>query len=394
MMFHQMIPPEIQEVIKVCGEMFSLQSGETLFRQGDSSDSVYLVLTGKLSVQTQERTNTPSVLLNYIMPGELAGEIGAITGWTRTATLIADRPTTLVRLSQKQLQEVLRKAPNLAKLIMSTTSSHLVSADAERANLGRSYQQMRMRVCALDEEKEQLLELLRLREEMEAMLVHDLRNPINIIQTGVTLLAPIIQETEDQETVFTILNLMEGSLKRMQHLTDTLLDITQMEAGKANLAPSEFNMTAILSALMTEQAPQFQEKNITLDSDFPLDLPLVADRDVLTRVLVNLLDNAFKFTPDGGRVALNATLTDDHWVEIDVSDSGPGIPPEERERVFEKFTQLKTPDRPPRRRGTGLGLTFCRMAIEAHGGRIWIEPGLEGDGATFKFKVPCAPSES
>ncbi len=392
MMFHQMIPPEIQDIIKGCGEEFFLQSGETLFRQGDSSDAVYLVLTGKLSVQTQEKINTPSVLLNYIMPGELAGEIGAITGWTRTATLVADRPTTLVRLSQKQLQEVLRKAPTLAKLIMGTTSSHLVSADSERANLGRSYQQMRMRVCTLDEEKERLLELLRLREEMEAMLVHDLRNPINIIQTGMVLLAPIVEETEDQETALTIFNLMEGSLKRMQHLTDTLLDITQMEAGKANLALSEFNMTAVLSALLTEQTPQFQEKNIAFSGEFPHDLSLTADRDVLTRVLVNLLDNAFKFTPDGGRVTLAATMNENQWVEVQVNDSGPGIPPEERERVFEKFTQLKTTDHPPRRRGTGLGLTFCRMAVEAHGGRIWIESSAEG-GATFKFKVPCVPVE-
>ncbi|MBN2007384.1 MAG: cyclic nucleotide-binding domain-containing protein [Anaerolineae bacterium] len=393
MMFHQMIPPEIQEVIKTCGETISLQSGETLFRQGDSSDAVYLVLVGKLSVQTQEKTNIPSVLLNYIMPGELAGEIGAITGWVRTATLVADRPTTLVRLSQKQLQEVLRKAPTLAKLIMSTTSSHLVSADAERANLGRSYQQMRMRVCTLDEEKEQLLELLRLREEMEAMLVHDLRNPINVLQTGLTLLAPIAQETEDQETARTIIELMEGSLKRMLHLTDMLLDITQMEAGKANLCLTEFNMTALLSTLLNEQTPQFKEKNITLVGEFPLEMMLIADRDVLARVLVNLLDNAFKFTPDGGRVILGAALNNEHWIEVTISDSGPGIPPEERERVFEKFTQLKSVDRPPRRRGSGLGLTFCRMAIEAHGGRIWIESGPNDIGSTFKFKLPCAPTE-
>jgi signal transduction histidine kinase len=287
---------------------------------------------------------------------------------------------------------VLRKTPSLAKLIMGTTGSFLVSADAERVNLGRSYQQMRMRVSALGEEKEQLQELLRLREEMEAMLVHDLRNPLNIVQTGITLLDPIIKGEESEETSTTILELMQSSVKRMLRLTDTLLDIAKMEAGKANLDIMEFNLAALVDAIINEQSPNFEEKDIVLKSDMPANLNLQADRDVIYRVITNLVDNAMKFTPDKGLISIMISSVDDKWAKVIVNDSGPGIPEAERERIFEKFTQIKV-NAPPKRKGTGLGLTFCRMAIEAHGGKIWIEPGPNNVGASFQFKLPLILTE-
>ena len=111
----------------------------------------------------------------------------------------------------------------------------------------------------------------------------------------------------------------------------------------------------------------------------------MADGEILQRVLVNLLDNALKFTPSGGQVWVEGR-PEDAVVELSVVDTGPGIPPEERERVFEKFTQVRGHEMA--RKGSGLGLTFCQMAVEAQGGRIWIEDGPQGRGSCFTFTIP------
>ena len=393
-MVHQSIPEEIQTVIKKHGTEVTLQIGEVLFRQHAPSEAVYLVTHGKLAVMVENENNEHGMLLNYIMPGEIAGEIGAMTGWHRSATLVAEQPTTLIQLSQQQFGKVLQDNPVLAKILMCTTGSYLLTADAERVNLGRSYQQMQLRVNTLGQERTQLIELLRLREEMEAMLVHDLRNPLNIIKTGVALLSALnISTHNDPDTATTILDLMTGATQRMQNLTNALLDIAKMEAGKANLHLKKFNVVTLASTTINEQKVPLEERKIELNINGPFQMEIEADRDILHRVFVNILDNALKFTPTNATIQVDIQAPQNGWIEISITDSGPGIPAEERERIFEKFTQVKNPAAPYVRKGAGLGLTFCRMAIEAHGGKIWVEAGPDDKGACFHIKLPQYQTE-
>lgn len=384
------IPTEIQTIIQEHGNKITLQTGEVLFRQHTPSEDVYLVRSGKLSVIVENQTDKEQTRLNYIMPDEIAGEIGAITGWQRTATLVAEHPTTLIQLSKQQFSNVLRRMPALAKLLMSTTGSYLVSADVERINLGRSYQQMQTRVCALGQEREQLVELLRLREEMEAMLVHDFRNPLNIIKTGVTLLSSLndADEYPEDDAVTTILDLMNGAVGRMEKLANALLDISKMEAGRKNLNIEPFNIIALASTVINEQKAQSEGRHIELLTLGPLQIEIKADRDILQRVLVNLIDNALKFTPNEADIKLEIHPPEGDWLHINVIDTGPGIPEPDRDRIFEKFTRVKRPNAALTRKGTGLGLTFCQMAVEAHGGKIWVDAGTDNIGACFHIKLP------
>lgn len=387
-MTHQRIPEKIQAIIKKHGNEITLQAGEVLFHQHAHSRDVYLIVSGKLEVLVNNTNDSAKTLLNYIMPGEIAGEIGAITGWQRTATLVAEQPTTLIQLPQQQFGDVLRCTPALAKLLMGTTGSYLITADSERVNLGRSYQQMNIRITTLGQEREQLIELLRLREEMEAMLVHDLRNPLNILKTGIALLSSLNNNEESTDTATTILDLMNGATQRMQALTNALLDIAKMEAGKANLNITKFNIVTLASEVATEQQSPSTGENSAINISGPLQINIEADRDILQRVFINILDNALKFTPEHAQIQIEIQASQDQWIEISITDAGPGIPPEDRERIFEKFTQVKHPHTPPTHKGTGLGLTFCRMAIEAHGGKIWIEAGPDDKGACFHIKLP------
>lgn len=131
-------------------------------------------------------------------------------------------------------------------------------------------------------------------------------------------------------------------------------------------------------------------EGVTLRLELPATLPsMLYDESKIERVLANLMDNAFKYTPRNGEICIAATpgATD---VQVSVTDAGPGIPEAERQRIFERFTQVQG-DAVARRRGFGLGLTFCKLAVEAHGGAIWVEPGPGGVGARFIFTLPFAP---
>jgi signal transduction histidine kinase len=120
-------------------------------------------------------------------------------------------------------------------------------------------------------------------------------------------------------------------------------------------------------------------------------LPHVSvDNGLITRVFYNLIDNALKFTPESGLITIEAQ-TNENELLVTITDTGPGIPLKYREDVFRRFSQV--PNQRGRRRGTGLGLTFCKLAVEAHGGRIWVESGPAGVGARFQFTLPLAAQE-
>jgi signal transduction histidine kinase len=146
----------------------------------------------------------------------------------------------------------------------------------------------------------------------------------------------------------------------------------------------------LIEEVMTEELPLAESTGVALEANLPEVLPMVlGDRDFLERVLINLLDNALKFTSGKGWVRVEVHPVQDD-VRVEVIDTGPGVPIEDRERIFEKFTHTR--GQSGTRRGLGLGLAFCQMAVEAHGGRIWIEDGPGGRGSCFVFTLPSPSS--
>lgn len=404
-MARKQIPETIKNIIRAHGEKIELHAGNVLFHKGDNSRAVYFVESGSLKVHTGGMEQQDDIILNIILPGQITGEIGSITGWPRIATLTAKQETTVIQLSQQTFQTILQQAPALATIVMETTGSYLVSADADRVSLGRSYQYMQKRILALGEEKGQLREVLRLREEMESMLVHDLRNPLSVLQTGFSLLENLTHDRntttsihqsgqiKDKKAFDTTLGLMETATKRMQNLVNTLLDVAKMEAGRSILNLKTMPLDPFIQNLLNEQKTLTTENDIALLYNAEERVMVHADKDVLYRVMVNLMDNALKFTPPGGTINIDVKKGK-NWTLVSILDSGPGIPEEERTRVFEKFTQIKTTTTSRQQRGTGLGLTFCKMAVEAHGGQIWVENGPNNMGAWFKIKLPSIISDT
>ena len=374
---------KLVEILQQYGKEKNLSPGEVLCRQGSVSDGVYYLKWGWLGVYREEQDD--SYLLSIIAPGEMVGERGATTGRSRAATVRATRESCVIHVSEADFRRAMNEAPALAAKVICTMGDRLTDADVVRVTLGRSHRQAVERVQALYSQKEWLEELLRLREELASMIVHDLRNPLGVISTGLELLEQAPVAEHGQEYVTTVIETMGRSVRRMQRLVDTLLDIARLEEGEMVLQPLPLDLSALIEGVMKEERPLAEKSGVTLESRLPTGLPeVLADRDLIQRVVINLLDNALKFTPSGGQVWVGAQ-PEAGEVRVEVVDTGPGIPLEERERIFEKFTQVQR--WVGVRRGSGLGLTFCRMAVEAHGGRIWVEDGPEGNGSRFIFTL-------
>lgn len=247
-------------------------------------------------------------------------------------------------------------------------------------------------------------ELEKMREDLTRMIVHDLRSPLTSIMGGLHLLREAFETPSARAEM--LLDIATTSSQQMLELVDSLLDISQLEAGQMRLEIKARSLPDLIDRARERVAPLALEDGIILQSDLPPDLPPVAvDEDLVTRVLVNLLDNAIKFSPQGSVVSVRANgvsavptfegsseSASQHYVSVSVTDTGPGIPEEYREKVFEKFSQVEEQES-RRGRGSGLGLTFCKLVVEAHGGRIWVESQM-GQGSTFTFTLPVAETES
>lgn len=243
-------------------------------------------------------------------------------------------------------------------------------------------------------------ELEQMREELTSMIVHDLRSPMTAVVGGLKLIEDIAVPVDETGVVVRAVEVAIRSSKRLLTLVDTLLDISKMEAGQMRLDMKPQAFWSIAANVIAEFTPIAAQQEVTLVNDVLPDLPpLLVDQDKIERLLTNLIDNALKFTPSGGQVIVRARLPDEspssaprpgqsrRMALCGVLDTGPGIPDEYLERIFDRFVQVK--GRKGRRRGTGLGLAFCKLAVEAHGGRIWVENRPEG-GSAFLFILPTA----
>jgi NtrC-family two-component system sensor histidine kinase KinB len=224
-------------------------------------------------------------------------------------------------------------------------------------------------------------ELDELRSDLTSMLFHDMRSPLGNVISSLQLLN---DPPPTDETIRSLLTISLRSARRLSRMIDSLLDLRRLEEGRAVIRRTKVSLAALAAEAVEEAQPVAEGKGIILQMNIPLSLPTVeADSDMIRRVISNLLDNAVKYTPSGGTIRLNAE-SEDQSVLFSVTDTGPGIPVEERHRIFDKYSRIERVGAP---KGLGLGLAFCRLAVKAHGGRIWVDSPAEG-GAAFRFTLP------
>ena len=223
---------------------------------------------------------------------------------------------------------------------------------------------------------------IRTREQVLAVVAHDLRAPLTAIlfaaQTLDRGLGP-----DAAARLRTSVERIERSTSRIRRLVDDLLDFAAIEAGRFSVRPIPHEVQAILEACRQGHEGAAAAAGVALTVEAAPDLPRIAcDADRLVQVLGNLVGNALQAVTRGGRIVVSASA-EDAQVRFAVADTGPGVRPEDRAHLFERFWRSRRSSHP----GTGLGLAICHGIVEAHGGRIWIE-GEPGEGATFAFTVP------
>jgi signal transduction histidine kinase len=238
-----------------------------------------------------------------------------------------------------------------------------------------------------------LQELDQLKTDFTSNVTHELRSPLTSLRGYVDFLlrgdaGPLNEEQTEQLIV------VKNNAARLAKFIDDLLDVAKIEAAKIELHPEPVALPRLAREMQVLFKPQAQEQGVALVNEVPESLPAVwADADKTGEILINLLSNAFKFTPQGGRVTL-AARDDGDFVRVSVRDTGVGIPASELEKVFSKFEQVKPTQGLARKtKGTGLGLTIVKGFVEAHHGKVWLESEV-GRGTTVNVTLPKARGDS
>jgi signal transduction histidine kinase len=240
-------------------------------------------------------------------------------------------------------------------------------------------------------------ELERTKADFMAMLVHDLRSPLN----GIKSVIDFYKELRDQGKPYTaeqlgLLDTAGESAKRMLELINDILDLSKFEAGNMALEKQKIALPIIIDSVCRESSLQFKQKDVAVVKNYGANLPdVVVDAEKVGQVLMNILSNAMKFTKSGGSVKITTSLVNEKpdaasenrdFVLVSVTDTGVGIAKEEISQLFERYKQVSSAKR-TKQKGTGLGLSICKLIVQAHGGRMSVESEV-GKYTTFHFTLP------
>ncbi len=236
-------------------------------------------------------------------------------------------------------------------------------------------------------QRDDLMRLQLQKERLMAFVVHDLKNPVGTVDLHAQLL---LKNKELSEQARSSVVSIRSEIRTLLRLIMNLLDISKSEEGKLVVVSSAVDLAALVKEVTEAADVLARAKNVQLQTTLSVS-SVQGDPDLLRRVLENLVDNAIRHAPEDSVVRLSAALREGA-VELRVADQGPGVPAELRERIFDPFVQVESKDRAVTRTGRGLGLAFCRLAVEAHAGRIWVEDGAPG--AVICFSLPSVQPAS
>jgi len=252
----------------------------------------------------------------------------------------------------------------------------------------RLFREIQDKTRQLEAANERLMQLDQLKSDFVSNVTHELRTPLTAIKGAVDLiLREVMGPLNEKQSHY--LTRVQANTQHLGGLINDLLDLAKIEEGKVELNATRVSLGGLVHEVVETLRPVAAQKPVALDVTLPETSILVwADRDKVTQVLMNLVGNAIKFTPALGKVTIATARNGNEWAQIIINDSGPGIPSEEKEKIFQKFYQLAERGG-PKPKGTGLGLAISKTLVELHGGKIWVasEPT---SGSTFCFTLPAA----
>jgi two-component system, OmpR family, clock-associated histidine kinase SasA len=304
--------------------------------------------------------------------------------WTRWQAAVE----TYLQLPDNLQVEFLPENPNHNSVIEdSQVSIRSVAASAELIRLSDE-------IFRLKQEKEKLQEQLQFKDRVISMLAHDLRNPLTAAAIAVETLQNNFNLDKGEFERLTpglVVHLFKQARSQTKIIGRMITDLLQVGRGSDRellIQPERMSLGSLCLEALDELSDRFSAKSLQIDTDIPKDLPKVyADPERIRQVVVNLLDNAIKYTPEGGSITISALHRTTQKVQFSISDSGLGIPEANRDRIFENHYRL---ERDESKEGYGIGLCLCQRIIRSHYGQIWVEESPCG-GAWFHFTLPVYP---
>ena len=253
----------------------------------------------------------------------------------------------------------------------------------------RSLLRLKAATDALEDSNRKLRELEKIRDDLMKMIVHDLKTPLTSVLATLEMLLDGDFGGLDESQRKAITD-AEGKSEDLLALIGDLLEVSRIEEAEVTLDLQPLAPAALLTEVVHEWQVRFQQEGAQAHVDVADDAPVFeADKGLLKRVFGNLIQNALTHSATAVKLQLSAKRDGD-GVLFTVADNGPGIPPEYHEVIFRKFERVKTPN-VPRTRSSGLGLAFCKLAVDAHGGRIWVQSSGQGQGSAFHIALPSRP---
>jgi signal transduction histidine kinase len=345
----------------------------------DEGYRVVLASGGREGVAAFERDLPDCVLLDVRMP-DLDGF--AVCAQIRALPRGADVPVLfLTALRDVDTFDQALRAGGDDFLTKPVRPAELVVRVQTALKIRRMGAELREHFDLLKRQRDDLVRVQLQKERLMAFVVHDLKNPVNSMDLHAQIL---LRDATLPEGARAAAGQIRSEARQLNRMILNLLDLSKGDEGKLEPRRSRVDARSLVDSVLTELEVSARAHTVTVRAK--VEAPFVyADEDLLRRTIANLVENAVRHSPTGGQVTVAVTDRADAS-ELRVTDSGPGVPPELREKIFDAFLQLESGDRTVNRGGRGLGLAFCRLAIEAHGGRIWVEDGRPG--AVFCVTVP------
>jgi two-component system sensor histidine kinase/response regulator len=342
----------------------------------DEGFKVRLATSGAEALEAFEREPADCVLLDIRMPG-----MDGITVCRRLRELPSGAEVPILfQTAQRDVDtfDRARAAGGDDFLTKPVRPSELIARVGAAAKLRRMALERRELYDIVRAQRDDLMRLQLHKEQLVAFLVHDLKNPVNAIELQSQRIARDSAATERSRDAAARIQTETRALLRM---ITNLLDLSKADEGALAPVHQQIPLSELFAEVQEAMYPRAREARITLASHAG-EAALAGDRDLLLRTIENLVDNAIRYAPEDTTVTVSATA-DAGGIDIRVTDAGPGVPPELRLHVFERFAQAEGGRA---RSSRGLGLAFCKVAVEAHGGQIWIEDATPG--AIFCIRIP------
>ena len=381
---------ELQEMADLT-ELKTYPAGHVLCHEGAFEDVFYIIADGKVEVTKHMVEGEAERLLRIGGRGDMFGEMALIQNAARAATVRAVADTTVLEMEKQDFETILSRSPRMAIDIIRITLDRIRANDQKM-------------IADLQHTNQVLRQLDRNKLEFIQVAAHELRTPLTVLKGYVKMLASFPSITEND----TLGNVLGGVLKgadRMHEVVNLMLDVTRIDADTVKLKFAPVPIKRLINDLVREFMGAAERPILIATQHAEESLTLKGDPSLIHKALYQLLVNAIKYTPDGGRVTITTRpVMMDYTVpavEIAIRDTGIGLDPEHHELIFEKFYQVGSVDLHSSGKttfkggGPGLGLAIVRGVAKAHGGKVWVESAGHDEvnftGSTFYLQLPLEP---